>query len=99
MPTPFETEKFKKRVASEDEFIRLGACDQSSVHTIDFLWKGKKYTLTAANFIRNLEPFDQEIYDKLYNAWESILDEDCIRPVSFDALFDIVKEAKPIRRH
>ncbi|MDR1925442.1 MAG: hypothetical protein LBQ66_13810 [Planctomycetaceae bacterium] len=96
MPTPFETEKFKKRVASEDEFIRLGAADQSGIRKISFLWKGEKYRLTAADFIRNLEPFNQEIYDKLKNAWDEICKEDCIRPVFFEDIFDIVKEAKPI---
>jgi hypothetical protein len=72
MGMPYTEKELQKMIIDEDEKIRQGGwsdfTDKVTAHQI--WWRDKKYVVTGANFIRSIEPFNQELCDELFASCE-----------------------------
>jgi predicted membrane-bound mannosyltransferase len=72
MGLPYSDDELKEMIDDEDKKLREGGwCDLTEEITAHQIWwRGAKYVVTGANFIRSIEPFNQELCDALFASCE-----------------------------
>jgi hypothetical protein len=67
MGLPYE-DKLQEMIEEEDGMFQRELPDISPLSVYHVIFKGVKYTITGAAFIRSIEPFNQELCDLLFQA-------------------------------
>jgi hypothetical protein len=94
MGLPYENE-LQKMIAEENESFQREVCDMIPLSTHHVIFKGEKYTIAGAAFIRSIEPFNQELCDLLFQAEKTAVSG---HPMGGIEISDIIWEARKNKR-